>query len=132
MSGSPLSRALANQRRMLILGLVLCAAAVWLTAVFGHWQVGVFLVVGILLGMINQVATEVTLLRAVESGEELSRKQYGMSSLIRLMGVSVVAIAVTVIFWSSGGAATLVGLAVFHLITLVATSLPLLKELKKV
>lgn len=132
MSGSPLTRALANQRRVLILGGVLCVASVWLLGVFGYLLLGVFAAIGILLGMVNQVATEFTLLHAVDSGEELSRKQYGKASLIRLLGVSLVAVAVTLIFWSHGGAATLVGLAVFHLITLIATGFPLLKELKNV
>lgn len=132
MSGSPLTRALANQRRVLILGAVLCVASIWVLGVFGYLLPGVFGAVGILLGMANQIATEVTLLRAVESGEELSRKQYGKASLFRLLAISVVGIAVTVIFWSVGGAATLVGLAIFHLITLMATGFPLLKELKNV
>ncbi len=132
MSGSPMARALANQRRVLILGAVLCVAAVWLLGVFGYLALGVFAAIGILLGMANQVTMEFTLLHAVDGGEELSRKQYGKASLIRLLGITVVAVAVTLIFWSQGGAATLVGLALFHLITLIATGFPLLKELKNV
>jgi len=132
MSGSPLARALTNQRRVLILGLILVVASIWILGVFGHLLMGVFGAVGIVLGMINQLATEFTLLQAVDSGEELSRKQYGKASLIRLLGITVAGVAVTAIFWSHGGAATLVGLALFHLITLIATGFPLLKELKNV
>ncbi|TWE07979.1 ATP synthase subunit I [Rudaeicoccus suwonensis] len=125
-------RALRNQRRVIILAVVLAAATIYIAAVYKHWPIGVFASVGIFLSLANQLFTETTLLRAVESGEEFSRKQYGASSAGRLMVITVIAGAICAFFWSSGGAAVLVGLAVFHMIILMATGLPLLKELKKI
>lgn len=123
---------LHNQRRVMILAGIFSAAAIYLSAVFGHWPVGIFIAIGIVLATSNQLLTELSVLRAVESGEEFSRKQYGSASLVRLLCISVVAAAVCVVFWKSGGAAVLGGLAGFHMIVLMAVALPLLKELKKV
>lgn len=121
-----------NQRRVIILAGILSVASIYLAFVFGHWPIGIYVAIGIVLALVNQLLTELSVLRAVESGEEFSRKQYGSASLVRLMGITVVAALVCVVFWKSGGAAVLAGLAGFHMIVLMAVALPLLKELKKV
>jgi hypothetical protein len=53
-----------------------------------------------------------------------------MSTMIRLVVVSVAAVAIAVWFWPDG-IGVFFGLAVFRLIALVMTTVPLLKELKK-
>lgn len=123
---------LHNQRRVIILAGIFSAAAIYLAFVFGHWPIGIYVTIGIILALANQLLTELSLLRAVESGEEFSRKQYGSASLVRLLCITAVAAVVCVVFWKSGGAAVLGGLAGFHMIVLMAVALPLLKELKKV
>jgi len=127
---SSLVRAFGRQRRTVWLALGLCVAAMWISVPLGKWQVGVFLSIGILLSLVNHVLTERTLLTSVEVGELLTRKQYATSALVRLLGVSLVAVVVTVAFWPNG-ALVLFGLALFHLIVLVFTGIPLLKEIKK-
>ncbi len=127
---SSLARAFVRQRRTVWLALGLCVAAMWISIPLGKWQVGVFLSIGILLSLVNHVLTERTLLTSVELGELLSRKQYATSALVRLLGVSLVAVVVTVAFWPNG-ALVLFGLALFHMIVLVFTGIPLLKEIKK-
>jgi hypothetical protein len=127
---SSLARALSRQRKTVWLALGLCVAAVWISAPLGRWQVGVFLSIGILLSLANHVLTERTLLTSVEDGDMLTRKQYATSSLVRLLGVSLVAVALTIAFWPNG-ALVLFGLALFHMIVLVFTGIPLLKEIKK-
>lgn len=127
---SVVGRTVTNQRRAIMLAAVLALGMFWVTAVFGEWQIGVFCAVGVVLGLLNHLGTELTLLRSVEGGELISRKQFAASSLIRLMGISLVAIALAVIFWPNG-ATVLIGLALFHMIALLATGLPLLKELRK-
>jgi hypothetical protein len=127
---SSLVRAFVRQRRTVWLALGLCVAAMWISIPLGKWQVGVFLSIGILLSLVNHVLTERTLLTSVELGELLNRKQYATSALVRLLGVSLVAVVVTVAFWPNG-ALVLFGLALFHMIVLVFTGIPLLKEIKK-
>ncbi len=123
-------RAFRNQRRSMLLALGLIVAAIWISAPMGALPVGIFLSLGVILSLLNHVLTEHTLLTAVESGDMLTRKQYATSSLARLFGISLVAGALAIVFWPNG-ASVLFGLAIFHLIALVFTGIPLLKEIKK-
>ena len=108
----------ANQRRTVVLAAALIAASLIIGVSNGYWQLGVFVSVGIGLGLLNSLLTE------------LSRKQFAMSALVRLLSISLVAFALAVFFWPDG-ATVLAGLAVFHLITVAFTGLPLLRELRK-
>jgi hypothetical protein len=127
---SSLVQAFVRQRRTVWLALGMCVAAMWISTPLGKWEVGVFLSIGVLLSLVNHVLTERTLLTSVEFGELLTRKQYATSALVRLLGISLVAVVVTVAFWPNG-ALVLFGLALFHMIVLVFTGIPLLKEIKK-
>ncbi len=125
-----LVRAAGHQQRAAILAAALMVGALWITIPLGRWQVGVFVAAGVVLGLINLALTEVSLLRSVEGGDLLTRKQFAMSSFVRLMGISLVAVVLAVIFWPDG-ASILLGVALFHLIALVLTGIPLLKEIRK-
>jgi hypothetical protein len=125
-----LAGTIRKQRRVVVLAAVLAVGAFWVGATLGRWEIGVFVAVGVGLGLLNGLLTELTLARAVASGELPTRKQYALTSLVRLMAISVVALAFAVVFWPDGGT-VLLGLALFHLITLTLTGIPLLKELRK-
>ena len=124
-----LTRVLRDQRRAVIVAGLLAAGALWVFVPMGEWQVGVFVAVGMLLGLANHLATELSLGRMISSGANLSRSEIASSALVRLLFVSVPAVAIAVAFWPFGLTA-LIGLALFRLITLVMTGIPLLKELK--
>jgi len=124
-----LLRAFTNQRRSVLLALGCCVAAIWISAPMGEWRIGVFISAGILLSLVNHVLTEKTLLTAVEGGDLPTRQQYATSALVRLMGISLVAAVLAVAFWPDG-VGLLLGLAIFRLVALVMTTIPLLKELK--
>ncbi len=130
MSTTSITRSVRNQRRALLMAGLLVIASVWISLPLGEWQNGLFLAIGIILGAVNHVLTEHVLLRSVEAGDLPTRKQYAASSLFRLMGISLVAVALAAFFWPHG-AAVLFGLAIFHLIALVLTGIPLLKEVRK-
>ncbi|MGH3481337.1 MAG: hypothetical protein ACRDQD_31535, partial [Nocardioidaceae bacterium] len=76
------------------------------------------------------LATEYWLLKVITSGEEPSRHQMVASTMVRLVILTVIAVGVAAAFWPDG-IGLLLGLAVFRLVALVLTGLPLLKELKK-
>jgi hypothetical protein len=122
--------AVRNQSRAALLALGLVVAGLWVTIPMGQGLAGVFLGVGVVLGLVNHVLTELFLLRSVQADDMITRKQYAVSSLVRLLGVSLVAVTLAVAFWPDG-ATVLLGLALFHLLTLVLTGIPLLKEIKK-
>jgi hypothetical protein len=84
----------------------------------------------VFIGLVNHVVSEYLLIKMLASGREPSRGEMTRQALVRLLLVGGVAAAVAVVFWSTG-IVTLIGLALFRLITLVMTSIPLLKELKR-
>jgi hypothetical protein len=118
-----------QQRKTMVVGVVLMVAAYWVLGQLGEWQTATLTAVGVLLAMINHLATEYWLARLVTSGEEPTRRRIGVSSFFRLMVLTVVALGATVLYWPYG-IGLLLGLAIFRLIALVMTTIPLLKELK--
>ena len=125
-----ISKVLRDQRRIFVVALLLSSAGFWIFGPMGDWDVAAFLAAGIALGLANHIATEFSLLKMIASGEDLTRAEIAGSALVRLLVVSGVAAAVAIIFWSTGIIA-LIGLALFRLITLVMTGIPLVKELSK-
>ena len=117
------------QRKTVLVGVVLMVACYWVLGQLGEWQTATLTAVGVLLAMINHLVTEYWLARIISSGEEPTRRKIGMSSFVRLMVLAVIAVGVAIAFWPYG-IGLLLGLAIFRLIALVMTTIPLLKELK--
>jgi hypothetical protein len=120
---------LGKQRRVILVGLALAVAGIWIAVPLGHWQAGVFFAIGVALSFLNHLLTELALYRTLDQGTIPTRKQFAMGSLSRLMIVTAIAIALVIAFWPYG-AAVLFGLALFHLVLLVFTGLPLLNEMR--
>jgi predicted MFS family arabinose efflux permease len=118
-----------QQRKILLVGVVLMVASYWVLGQLGEWQTATLTAVGVLLAMINHLVTEYWLARIISSGEEPTRRKIGMSSFVRLMVLAAVAVGAAIAFWPYG-IGLLLGLAIFRLIALVMTTIPLLKELK--
>jgi hypothetical protein len=130
-SGTPASfwRVMRDQRKTIVVAVVLGVAAYWVLGQLGEWTMAGCIVGGVALGLLNHLATEYWLLRIITSGEQPTRNKLAMSTLVRLLVLSVVAVGIAVWFWPDG-IGLLFGLAIFRLIALVMTTLPLLKELK--
>ena len=101
----------------------------WILIQLDEWTLAGCISGGIVLGLVNHLYTEHWLLRLLVSGERPTRKKLALSTISRLAVLSVVAVGCAVAFWPSG-IGLLLGLAVFRLIALVMTTIPLLKELK--
>jgi hypothetical protein len=125
-----LGRVIRDQRKTIVVALVLGVAAYWVLGQLGEWTLAGCIAGGVALGLLNHLVTEFWLLRLITSGEQPTRNKLAMSTLVRLLVVSVVAVGIAVWFWPDG-IGLLLGLAVFRLIALVMTGLPLLKELKQ-
>jgi hypothetical protein len=95
-----------------------------------EWVLAGCVAAGVALGLLNHLVTEFWLLRLIVSGEQPTRTRLAVSTFVRLMVLSVVAVGIAVWFWPDG-IGLLLGLAVFRLIALVMTGLPLLKELNQ-
>jgi hypothetical protein len=118
-----------DQRKIIIVGLVLGVAAFWILGQLGEWRLAISLTIGVALGLLNHLATERWLLGLLTSGREPTRAVMMRSTMVRLVVLTAVAVTVAVLFWPDG-IGVLLGLAVFRLIALTMTTIPLLKELK--
>ena len=125
----PMGELARRQRNMIIIAAGLAVLSLLGGVAFENVLAGVFLAVGIGLALLNSVATEMSMIRMTSSGDDLSRKQFAMSALLRLSAISLVAFTLVLVFWPVGGF-VLVGLALFQLLTVVITGFPLLKELR--
>jgi hypothetical protein len=125
-----IARAVRNQRPATLLALGLVVASIWISIPLGEWRIGLFLAAGFVLGLLNQIGTEFALQKAIASGNPMTRQMWASSSLFRLALVSVVGFAIAAIYWSDG-AAVIFGIAIFHLIALMLTAIPLLREVRK-
>ncbi len=123
-------KVLRDQRKTIILAAALAAAAFWIAGQLGEWRIAACIAGGIGLGLVNHLATEYWLLKIITSGEQPTRNQMIASTMARLIVLTVVAIGIAVAFWPDG-IGLLLGLALFRLIALLMTGIPLLKELKK-
>lgn len=121
-------RVLRDQRKTLAVAAVLAVFGLWFGQ-YGNWTLAFCIAGGVGLGLFNHLYTEYWLLKIITSGEQPTRGQMIASTLARLAVLTVVAVGIAVWFWPDG-IALLLGLAIFRLIALVMTGLPLLKELK--
>jgi len=121
-------RVLRDQRKTVAVAVALMVAGLWFGQ-YGNWTLACCLAGGVLLGLANHLYTEYWLLKLLATGEQPTRRSLTMSTITRLAVLSVVAVGCAVAFWPAG-IGLLLGLAVFRLIALVMTTIPLLKELK--
>ncbi len=128
--GSLLGTVLRDQRKTIGVALVLVVASYWILGQLDRWTLAGCITAGIVLGLLNHLATERWLLKIIRSGEEMTRGKLASATFVRLLVLTVIAVGIAVAFWPDG-IGLLLGLALFRLIALVMTALPLLKELKK-
>ena len=120
---------LRHQRKIIGVGLVMMVACYWILGQLGKWETATLTAVGVLLALLNHLATELWLAKLISSGAQPTKQKIAATTMVRLLVLSVIAVGTAVVFWPSG-IGLLLGLALFRLIALVMTGLPLLKELK--
>ncbi len=123
-------RVVRDQRKAVIVAMVLMMASFWVIVPLGRLTLAGCVAGGVLLGLLNHLATELWLLKLITSGEERTRNKMVAETIVRQLVLTVVAVGIAVMFWPEG-IGLLLGLAIFRLIALVMTGIPLLKELNK-
>ena len=114
--------------RLLVVCLALTALATAAATFTGHWKFGVFLGIGLGLGLLNALMVR----RAVESitaEEHPLKKKMVANSATRLLVITAVALTVAFLFRPEG-MAVLFGLALFQALLVISTSLPVLKKIR--
>ena len=128
-STGPLMVPVGTPRRVFVVAAVLGGAGLLIASLLGHVLVGGLFLVGLVLGGLNNVMTTRSILKHTEAGDP-DRKKFAKASLVRLGYISLIAVVFLLAFHREG-IAVLAGLAVFHMLAALATSLPLLKEFRK-
>lgn len=128
-ANGPVMVPVGTPRRVFVIALALGAVGLAIGSLLGHPAAGGLFIVGLVLGAANNVMTVRSILKHTESGDP-DRKKFALASLRRLGYISLIAV-VFVIAFRPEGIAVLAGLAVFHLLAALATSVPALKEFRK-
>jgi hypothetical protein len=128
-STAPVMVPVGTPRRVFIIAAVLGGVGLLIASLVGHVIVGLLLLVGLALGAVNNILTVRSILKFTAAGDP-DRKRFAKASLARLAYVSLIA-AVFLIVFRRDGIAVLAGLAVFHLLAALATTVPALKEFRK-
>jgi hypothetical protein len=128
-STAPIMVPVGTPRRVFVIAAVLAGVGLLGASLLGHVVVGVLLLVGVVLGAANNVLTVRSILKFTAAGDP-DRKRFAKASLLRLAYISLIA-AVFLMVFRREGIAVLAGLAVFHLLAALATTVPVLKEFRK-
>ena len=125
-----MGKVLRDQQKSILVALAMAVAAFWIAGQLGEWRLAGCIAGGVGLGLANHLATERWLLKTISSGEEVTRNRLAAATFVRLLILTAVAVGIAVLLWPDG-IGLLLGLAIFRLIALVMTIIPLLRELKK-
>lgn len=105
-----------------VVGLVVCG-------LLGHIVMGILGVVGMGLGLLNTRLLQRSVVKVISS-ENPSKKAIGASSIPRLLLITALAFALGV-FLRPDGLGVFFGLAIFQVIIMGTTAVPVMKERRK-
>ena len=114
--------------RLLVISLALTLIAVAAAGALGHPMVGAFFGVGLLLGLLNALGVHRSV-AAITADAHPLKKKMAMNSASRLMIITVVGLAVAFVF-RPDGLGVLFGLALFQVLLVLSTALPVWKKLR--
>jgi hypothetical protein len=123
---TPVSAA-ANLRRSVLIGAALGIVTLIVLSVAGHPLMGVFGILGLALGAVNNRMLQKSVVRYAQT--EVTRKQFRRGVISRLGFITLLAIGLG-FFVRPDGLGVFVGLAVFQILMLVGASVPVFRSLR--
>ena len=124
---TPVSAA-ANLRRSVVLGAVLGGLATIVLSIEGHPLMGVFGLLGLALGALNNRMLQTSVIRYATT-PEVGKKQFRRGVMARLGLITLIAIALG-FFVRPDGLGVFVGLAVFQILMLIGAAVPVFRSLR--
>jgi hypothetical protein len=115
-------------KNLLTICAVLTALAIALGAWAGHAMFGVFFGVGLGLGLINALLVQRSVAAVTAEANPVKRKM-AVNSATRLMVITIVALTVAW-FFRPEGLGIVFGLALFQVVLVLSTALPVLKKIR--
>ncbi|TFV54460.1 ATP synthase subunit I [Mycobacterium sp. PS03-16] len=114
--------------RLLIICAVLAGLATLAAALLGVPMVGVFFAIGLGLGLLNAVMIQRSVEKITAKDHPLKRNM-AMNSATRLLIMTVIGLTIAYIF-KPQGLGVVFGMALFQVILVASTTLPVLKKLR--
>jgi hypothetical protein len=114
--------------RLFVLCLVITAVALAAAGFSGHVMVGVFFGVGLLLGLLNAVLVQRSV-ASITAKDRPLKSTMALNSATRLAIITVIGLIIAYIF-RPAGLGVVFGLALFQVLLVLATALPVWKKLR--
>lgn len=114
--------------RLLLVCIALTAVATVAAAQSGHFLFGVFFGLGLAIGLVNALLIRRSALKITAEDHPLKSKM-ALNSAGRLAAITVVGLVIAVVF-KPVGLGALVGLALFEVVLVLSTALPVVKKLR--
>lgn len=115
--------------RLSILCGLIAALAVGLSAMAGAIMFGVYLSIGLALGLLNALLVKWSV-SSITGGEHPLKRRMALNSAVRLVIITVIALVVAFVF-RPYGFGVLFGLAIFQVLLVLSTVLPVWKKLRQ-
>lgn len=117
-----------NPARLLVTSAAIAAVAIAAAAFSGHLMVGVFFGVGLLLGLLNALLVRRSV-ASITAKEHPMKSTMALNSATRLAVITVVGFVIAYIF-RPAGLGVMFGLALFQVVLVLSTALPVWKKLR--
>jgi hypothetical protein len=117
-----------NPVRLLVTSAAITAVAVAAAGFSGHLMVGVFFGVGLLLGLLNALLVRRSV-ASITAKDHPMKSTMALNSATRLAIITVVGLIIAYIF-RPAGLGVVFGLALFQVVLVLSTALPVWKKLR--
>ena len=114
--------------RLLVICVLLAGLATLAAGLLGHVMVGVFFGIGLALGLLNAVLVQRSVDAITADAHPLKRKM-ALNSATRLMVMTVIGLTIAILFRPQG-LGVVFGMALFQVVLVISTALPVIKKLK--
>lgn len=114
--------------RLLVICAVLAALATLAAALLGYPMVGLFFAIGLALGLGNAVMIQRSV-QSITAKDHPLKRNMAMNSATRLLIMTVIGLTIAYVF-KPQGLGVVFGMALFQVILVASTTLPVVKKLK--
>ncbi|OBJ85629.1 ATP synthase subunit I [Mycobacterium asiaticum] len=114
--------------RLFVISMALTAVATLIAAYAGHPMVGAFFGVGLLLGLLNALLVRRSV-ESITSRDHPLKRSMAINSASRVAIITILALVVAFLFRPQG-LGVLFGLALFQVVLVASTALPVWKKLR--
>jgi hypothetical protein len=114
--------------RLLVICIIVTAAAIAAAARLSHVMFGVFFGIGLMMGLLNALLVQRSVTVITDSANPLKTRM-AMNSASRLLVLTVIGLIIAFIF-RPAGLGVVFGLALFQVLLVVSTALPVWKKLR--